>query len=103
MTGFYTEFVVEKWQKKVRLMSGPTDSDICSVAYSSSEAGLCKFRAAVHEGKQIMSVYVSVCIFTCRGPGFDVASAMYHRVLRLSFFWRPKAIPDHQTHAHTQI
>lgn len=39
-------------------------------------------------------------LFTCRGPGFDVASAMHHRVLSLSFFRRSQAIPDHWTEAH---
>lgn len=39
-------------------------------------------------------ICMSVLLFTCRGPGFDVASAMHHRVLSLSFFWGPEAIPD---------
>lgn len=38
-----------------------------------------------------------VLLFTCRGPGFDVAGAVHHRVLSLSFFWGSKAVPVHQT------
>ena len=32
----YTDFVVGSWQDKVRLMSSPTDSDICVLTYSYS-------------------------------------------------------------------